>query len=131
MEKPALGGAAPPGIGLRHDAVDLIAVDVSDPPDLRHVSLRATRATIWRTLRMDRPCRLKSATSTMASSPSSSAVSSPSRHQISAPSSPQPITAGTQACRAASSRNAWIAPGHASGSPIGSPLASITPDTTR
>ena len=41
------------------------------------------------------------------------------------------MTAGTQAWRAASSRKAWIAPGHASGSPIGSPLASITPVTTR
>ena len=80
---------------------------------------------------MHRPSSEKPATSTMASSPSSRAVSWPSRHQISAPSSPQPMTAGTQACLAASSRNAWIAPGHASGSPMGSPLASITPDTTR
>ena len=80
---------------------------------------------------MARPSSEKPATSTMASSPSSSAVRPPSRHHTSAPSSPQPITAGTQACRAASSRNAWIAPGHASGSPIGSPAASITPDSTR
>ena len=80
---------------------------------------------------MARPSSVKSATLTMASSPSSSAVRPPSRHQISAPSSLHPITAGTQACRAASSRNALIAPGQASGSPIGSPLASMTPDTTR
>ena len=80
---------------------------------------------------MARPLRLNSATSTMASSPSSSAVSPPSRHHTSAACSPQPITAGTQACRAASSRNAWMAPGQASGSPSGSPPASITPDTTR
>ena len=38
--------------------------------------------------------------------------------QTSPPSSLQPITAGTQACRAASSRNAWIAPGQASASPM-------------
>ena len=83
------------------------------------------------TLRICLPLRLKSATSTTASSPSSRAVSPPSRHQTSAPSSLQPITAGAQACLAASSRNAWIAPGQASGSPMGSPLASMTPETTR
>ena len=41
------------------------------------------------------------------------------------------MTAGVQACRSASQTNRLIAPGHASGSPSGSPLASITPETTR
>ena len=91
----------------------------------------ATRFTICRTLRIERPDRLNSATFTIASSPSSRAVRSPSRHHTSAPSSLHPMTAGRQACRAATVRNSAMAPGHASGSPIGSPDASITPDTTR
>src|SRR5262249_60463362 len=72
-----------------------------------------------------------SETFTPAPSPRYTAVISPSRHHTSAPSSLHPITAGTHACLDAMSRNAWIAPGHASLSPIGSPLASMTPDTTR
>ena len=47
------------------------------------------------------------------------------------PASLQPMTAGVQACSSASCRNSLIAPGHASGSPSGSPLASSTPDSTR
>lgn len=89
------------------------------------------RFTIWRTLRIARPASEKSATSTTASSPSSSASSPVSRVQTSPPVSLQPITAGVQECALASSMNRSMAPGQASTSPIGSPLASITPDTTR
>ena len=42
-----------------------------------------------------------------------------------------PITAGAQACRWASSSQTSIADAHASGSPTGSALARLTPNTTR
>ncbi len=77
------------------------------------------------------PSRVKAATSTTASSPISRADRRPSLVHTSPPVSLQPITAGTQACRSASSMNRLIAPGHASTSPTGSPLASMTPETTR
>jgi hypothetical protein len=91
---------------------------------------RSIRDTACRTPRIDRPARLNVVTSSTASSPSSYA-SRPCRAQTVAPREPQAITAGTQACRRASSSPSAIAPGQASGSPIGSPLTSSTPCTTR
>ena len=91
---------------------------------------RSMRCTAWRTGRISRPSRLKSRTSMIASSPSSRTFR-PARRYAVAPSSPAPITAGVHAYARACASQASIAGRHASGSPIGSPLARLTPATTR
>ncbi len=91
---------------------------------------RRTRFTACRTGRMSRPSRPNLSTWMIASSPISRACR-PNRAKASAPSSLAPITAGAHAYSAAWSSQARMAGPHASGSPIGSPLAMLTLPTTR
>lgn len=79
---------------------------------------------------MSRPSRSNSRASRIASSPRCNTFS-PCRWYALAPASPVPITAGVQAYSRAWSSHASMAGPHASGSPTGSPLARLTPLTTR
>ena len=79
---------------------------------------------------MSRPSRLNSWTCRIASSPSS-ITRNPARAYAVAPSSLAPITAGVHEYARAVSSHERIAGPHASTSPSGSPLARLTPLTTR
>ena len=89
---------------------------------------RWARCQLCRAIRTARPSRVKAARSRMASSPRYM-VKSPACSYTRAAAWPQPITAATRPCRAASARKAAATAGHCSGGPMGSPAASATVPT--